>query len=106
QQALAGSPLTVDTSPLAALAVTVGLDLNSPDAAIRIAALPPPRAPQSAPDSAHERSRAAGERLAGQDSLPSHAAHASRASSEIPDSTRPGAGHEASAASEHATATR
>jgi formylglycine-generating enzyme required for sulfatase activity len=42
QQALASTPLTVDNSPLAALAVTVGIDLNSPDAAIHIAALPPP----------------------------------------------------------------
>jgi formylglycine-generating enzyme required for sulfatase activity len=38
QQALAPAPLTAHTSPLAALAVTVGLDLNSPDAAIRIPA--------------------------------------------------------------------
>lgn len=37
QQALAPAPLTARTSPLAALAVTVGLDLNSPDAGIRIA---------------------------------------------------------------------
>jgi formylglycine-generating enzyme required for sulfatase activity len=42
QQALAATTLTADNSPLAALAVTVGLDLNSPDAAIHIAALPPP----------------------------------------------------------------
>jgi formylglycine-generating enzyme required for sulfatase activity len=48
QQALAQQTLTVDNSPLAALAVTVGLDLNSPDAAIHIAAAPPPP-PQSAP---------------------------------------------------------
>lgn len=34
QQALARVPLTAQSSPLAALAVTVGLDLNSPDAAI------------------------------------------------------------------------
>ena len=37
QQALSQAPLTADTSPLAALAVTVGLDLNAPDAAIHIA---------------------------------------------------------------------
>lgn len=37
QQALARVPLAAQTSPLAALAVTVGLDLDSPDAAIRIA---------------------------------------------------------------------
>lgn len=36
QQALVQTPLTARSSPLAALAVTVGLDLNSPDAAIRI----------------------------------------------------------------------
>lgn len=42
QQALARAPLAAETSPLAALAVTVGLDLDSPDAAIRIA--PPPKA--------------------------------------------------------------
>lgn len=35
QQALVQAPLTARSSPLAALAVTVGLDLNSPDAAIR-----------------------------------------------------------------------
>lgn len=39
QQALVQTPLTAQSSPLAALAVTVGLDLNSPDAAIRIAAI-------------------------------------------------------------------
>ncbi|MBM0106711.1 formylglycine-generating enzyme family protein [Steroidobacter sp. S1-65] len=38
QQALVQTPLTARSSPLAALAVTVGLDLNSPDAAIRITA--------------------------------------------------------------------
>jgi formylglycine-generating enzyme required for sulfatase activity len=38
QQALSRRPLTAQSSPLAALAVTVGLDLNSPDAAIRISA--------------------------------------------------------------------
>jgi len=47
QQALASTPLTVDNSPLAALAVTVGLDLDSPDSAIHIAALPPPPAAES-----------------------------------------------------------
>ena len=36
QQALSTAPLTADNSPLAALAVTVGLDLNAPDAAIHI----------------------------------------------------------------------
>lgn len=39
QQALVQTPLTARSSPLAALAVTVGLDLNSPDAAIRITAV-------------------------------------------------------------------
>ena len=39
QQALVQTPLTAKSSPLAALAVTVGLDLNSPDAAIRITAV-------------------------------------------------------------------
>jgi len=42
QQALAPAPLTVDNSPLAALAVTVGIDLNSPDSALHITPLPPP----------------------------------------------------------------
>jgi formylglycine-generating enzyme required for sulfatase activity len=46
QQALAPATLTADNSPLAALAVTVGFDLKSPDAAIHIASLPPPSAPQ------------------------------------------------------------
>jgi formylglycine-generating enzyme required for sulfatase activity len=36
QQALSAMPLTADNSPLAALAVTVGLDLNAPDAAIHV----------------------------------------------------------------------
>jgi len=39
QQALVHTPLTAQSSPLAALAVTVGLDLKSPDAAIRISAI-------------------------------------------------------------------
>jgi formylglycine-generating enzyme required for sulfatase activity len=47
QQALAATPLSADNSPLAALAVTVGLDLNAPDAAIHISALPPPRSAES-----------------------------------------------------------
>lgn len=42
QQALSHTPLAAQTSPLAALAVTAGVDLDSPDAAIRIA--PPPEA--------------------------------------------------------------
>jgi formylglycine-generating enzyme required for sulfatase activity len=49
QQALAAAPLSADTSPIAALAVTVGLDLSSPDAAIHIAALPPPPVQESTP---------------------------------------------------------
>lgn len=57
QQALSPARMTVDNSPLAALAVTVGIDLNSPDAALHISPLPPapaapvavaaPRAPQA-----------------------------------------------------------
>ena len=48
QQALSPTRLTVDNSPLAALAVTVGLDLNSPDAALHISPLPaPPPAPEA-----------------------------------------------------------
>lgn len=37
QQAISSTPLVPQTSPLAALAVTVGVDLDMPDAAIRIA---------------------------------------------------------------------
>ncbi len=37
QQALAGAPVTPGKSPLAALAVTLGIDLTSPDRPIRIA---------------------------------------------------------------------
>ena len=44
QQALSPAALTSNNSPLAALAVTVGFDLQSPDAAIHIASLPPPAA--------------------------------------------------------------
>ena len=47
QQALAPMPLTADNSPLAALAVTVGIDLNAPDAALHVAPLPAPPAPES-----------------------------------------------------------
>jgi formylglycine-generating enzyme required for sulfatase activity len=36
QAALSTAPLTADNSPLAALAVTIGLDLNAPDAAIHV----------------------------------------------------------------------
>lgn len=43
QQALSPAPLTADNSPLAALAVTVGIDLNSPDSALHITPLPPPQ---------------------------------------------------------------
>lgn len=49
QQALAAAPLTRESSSLAALAVTVGLDLNSPDSAIHIAPPEPPPAPAPAP---------------------------------------------------------
>lgn len=48
QQALVRAPLTAKSSPLAALAVTVGLDLNSPDAAIRISAMEAPDQPAPA----------------------------------------------------------
>jgi formylglycine-generating enzyme required for sulfatase activity len=47
QQALAPAPLTADNNPLAALAVTVGIDLNSPDSALHVAPLPVPAAPES-----------------------------------------------------------
>jgi formylglycine-generating enzyme required for sulfatase activity len=50
QQALAGAPLTRESSALAALAETLGLDLDSPDAAIRIAPAPLPAPP---PATAH-----------------------------------------------------
>ncbi len=42
QQALAPAPLTAANSLLAALAVTVGIDLSSPDSALHLTALPPP----------------------------------------------------------------
>jgi formylglycine-generating enzyme required for sulfatase activity len=50
-QALAAAPLTADNSAVAALAVTVGLDLDSPDAGIHIASV---RAPASTPAEPHE----------------------------------------------------
>jgi formylglycine-generating enzyme required for sulfatase activity len=53
QQALASARLTADNSPLAALAVTVGMDLNSPDSALHIAPLPA----ASTPEGAAERGR-------------------------------------------------
>lgn len=43
QQALSPTRLTVENSPLAALAVTVGIDLDSPDSAPHISPLPPPQ---------------------------------------------------------------
>ncbi|HEY0686687.1 MAG TPA: formylglycine-generating enzyme family protein [Steroidobacter sp.] len=49
QQALVQTPLTAHSSPLAALAVTVGLDLNSPDSAIRITSTESPASSESAP---------------------------------------------------------
>jgi formylglycine-generating enzyme required for sulfatase activity len=49
-QALAPAALTPGNSAIAALAVTVGLDLNSPDAAIHVASVPPP-APEHASSS-------------------------------------------------------
>lgn len=47
QQALSPTRLTVNNSPLAALAVTVGIDLDSPDSAPHIAPLPPQRPAES-----------------------------------------------------------
>jgi len=47
QQALSPTTLTVDNSPLAALAVTVGVDLNSPDSALHISAAPPTHVAES-----------------------------------------------------------
>jgi formylglycine-generating enzyme required for sulfatase activity len=49
QQALSAARLTADNSPLAALAVTIGIDLNSPDAAPHIAPPPPPLPKPAAP---------------------------------------------------------
>jgi formylglycine-generating enzyme required for sulfatase activity len=54
QQALATTTLTADNSALAALAVTVGLDLNSPDAAIHIATVPA-ASPAPAPEAPRPR---------------------------------------------------
>jgi len=48
QQALSPTRLTADNSPLAALAVTVGIDLDSPDSALPISPVPPPRPAESA----------------------------------------------------------
>lgn len=58
QQALAAAPLTPDNSAIAALAVTVGFDLSSPDAAIHIASVEPPPAP---PAEVHSSARSAKE---------------------------------------------
>lgn len=58
QQALASHPLTPEKSPLAALAVTIGIDLQKPDAAIRIAVEPPVRK-ETAPPLRHEEHRVA-----------------------------------------------
>ena len=74
QQALASTPLSADNSPLAALAVTVGLDLNAPDAAIHIAALPPPAVPQSAVTPAPREVKTATTASAAKDTSVTHAA--------------------------------
>lgn len=58
QQALSSHPLTPEKSPLAALAVTIGIDLQKPDAAIRIAVEPPVRK-ETAPPLRHEEHRVA-----------------------------------------------
>ncbi len=50
QQALATTTLTAENNALAALAVTVGLDLDSPDASIHVAAVPPPLPPAAQPE--------------------------------------------------------
>lgn len=68
QQALAATALTVDNSPIAALAVTVGIDLNSPDSAIHIAALPPP--PELTPIAISARPKAISKRVTTSESAP------------------------------------
>ena len=55
QQALSPHPLTPEKSPLAALAVTIGIDLQKPDAAIRIGAVEPPVRKETAPRPRPER---------------------------------------------------
>ncbi|MDB6012824.1 MAG: serine/threonine protein kinase PpkA [Gammaproteobacteria bacterium] len=62
QQALAPARLTADNSPLAALAVAVGIDLNSPDSALHIAPLPAPPPPAGATEGARGDVAAAGVR--------------------------------------------
>jgi formylglycine-generating enzyme required for sulfatase activity len=64
QQALSPTTLTVDNSPLAALAVTVGLDLNSPDSALHISAIPPASPVESAPAATRSSESAATQRRA------------------------------------------
>jgi formylglycine-generating enzyme required for sulfatase activity len=59
QQALSPTTLTVNNSPLAALAVTVGLDLNSPDSALHISAAPSVRGAENAADARHAEPRVA-----------------------------------------------
>jgi formylglycine-generating enzyme required for sulfatase activity len=71
QQALSPTRLTVDNSPLAALAVTVGLDLNSPDAALHIAPLPPPSPPPS-PETQAVATDHTGPRVSQQAPAPAH----------------------------------
>ena len=65
QQALAPAPLTADNNPLAALAVTVGIDLNSPDSALHVAPLPVAVAPESAAGGTQTEGAAGGGRRAG-----------------------------------------
>ncbi|MGH8217749.1 MAG: formylglycine-generating enzyme family protein [Steroidobacteraceae bacterium] len=63
QQALAGAPLTADTSPLAALATTLGMDLTSPDRPIHLAS--GSAEPSASGSTSPAQARAAGQPTAG-----------------------------------------
>ena len=71
QQALAPAPLTADNNPLAALAVAVGIDLNSPDSALHVAPLPVPAAPESTAGGGQRDGATAGGHRAGVSGHPS-----------------------------------
>ena len=93
QQALAGTPLTADNSPLAALAVTLGIDLAAPaQPAASPAHLPPSPSTARAPQKSAEQAKRARE-ATGSESLPP--AQASESASTQAVSAGEGSAHEA-----------
>jgi formylglycine-generating enzyme required for sulfatase activity len=64
QEALAGAPLTADSSPLAALAVTLGIDLATPDEPVQAGSGGAPRKDHAQPQAQPRAQSGAGSRAA------------------------------------------